>query len=125
MAITQAQEARVAAFLAKPWRVDGIVMTDAERMKKYIADGGVPAIRIEDAIKPLGRREAFNADNAKQQAHNARKKEAGTKKVYIMQFPDGVFIDLAKISFDYALTLMPAGFVPETTDCTTLHLEGY
>ena len=112
------QEARIKAFLAKPWRVDGVVMTDAERMKKYIVDGGVPAIRIEDAIKPLGRREAFNADNAKQQAHNARRKEAGTKQVYIMKFPNGVFIILAKISFDYALTLMPDGFVPVTTKHT-------
>ena len=117
------QEARIKAFLAKPWRVNGSVMTDAERMQKYIADGGVPAIRIEDAVKPLGKREAFNADNAKEAAHKARRKEAGTKQVYIMQFADGVFVELAKISFDYAVTLMPAGFTPVTTDCSTLRLD--
>ena len=117
------QEARIKAFLAKPWRVNGSVMTDAERMQKYIADGGVPAICIEDAVKPMGRRESFNADNAKEAAHKARRKEAGTKQVYIMQFADGVFVELAKISFDYAVTLMPAGFTPVTTDCATLRLD--
>ena len=101
--MTNLQEKRIAAHLSSLIRFQGLEQTRAEMVQRLIAQGGKFEAREEPKVKPLSRMAFFRADNHQQRAHEKRMKEGGMKTVHICILPDGVFYDVTKIQYDYAL----------------------
>lgn len=97
------QEKRIAAHLSSRIRFQGVEQSRAEMVQNLIAQGGKFEAREEPKIKPLSRMAFFRADNRQQRAHEQRMKEGGMKTVHVCILPDGVYYDVTKIQYDYAL----------------------
>lgn len=97
--------AKAENFLNRLTREGSEVITHAEWVRRRIAEGYTPRIKMVDKIQPMSRRAFFRADQQAQDAHERRVREAGQKAEYSIWNTIGKGYVISKFEYDYAQQL--------------------
>ena len=94
--------------LNKPIRVNGLTVTRKKMIKDLIDAGATTNTREENKVQPMSRKRFNRATQAEQDAHDRRIKEAGTKTVYTISYPEKPesWYVITKTEYDYASYLI-------------------
>jgi hypothetical protein len=104
-------KALIRIALDKLYKIDGETVNARDFIdKKHETSELETRIREENVIKDMSRSAYNNATQEQQDAHEKKQREAGTKKVYIVNS-----YELGKIAYDYAIHINKGANVPEPT----------